>query len=272
MGTQRNGLAEYQHPWRRSMFMGVAASVFSLMLGIFIQTAVYEIAHYLPAIYRQDAHISLPLCNLFPELYGCDPWVGALTGLEIWELSIRVGQISGLLINLVLILVLSTLLTLRAGRNESKAGVFIGINGFISSLTLALLFNVPLNTHSPQGIFGILCLLFLPLSGFVGGRIGKRRLARYPSLRSMNFLTGDEGIQFGLGGESLSKRELEVLALVAEGCKNSEIAKRLYISKATVKTHLQHIFAKLGVKNRTAAVTQALAYGLLRQEVGEEKP
>ena len=64
--------------------------------------------------------------------------------------------------------------------------------------------------------------------------------------------------------EQLSGRELEVLELVAEGNSNSEIASRLHISQATVKSHLIHIFGKLGVSDRTAAVTVALKRGILR--------
>jgi DNA-binding NarL/FixJ family response regulator len=63
--------------------------------------------------------------------------------------------------------------------------------------------------------------------------------------------------------EKLSTRELEVLQLVAEGNSNSEIAGRLHISQATVKSHLIHIFDKLGVSDRTAAVTVALRRGIL---------
>ena len=63
--------------------------------------------------------------------------------------------------------------------------------------------------------------------------------------------------------ETLTAREVEVLALVARGCTNAEAARRLYISEATVKTHLLHIFGKLGVDDRTAAVTRALERGLL---------
>lgn len=66
------------------------------------------------------------------------------------------------------------------------------------------------------------------------------------------------------GEEKLSKRELEVLQLVAEGDSNREIASRLHISQATVKSHLLHIFGKLGVSDRTAAVTVALRRGILR--------
>lgn len=63
--------------------------------------------------------------------------------------------------------------------------------------------------------------------------------------------------------ESLSERELEVLAHVATGHSNKDIARQLHISEATVKSHLIHVFGKLGVSDRTAAVTVALERGLL---------
>ena len=66
--------------------------------------------------------------------------------------------------------------------------------------------------------------------------------------------------------EKLSSRELEVLQLVAEGASNKEIASSLHISQATVKSHLIHIFGKLGVSDRTAAVTVALQRGIMRLE------
>ncbi len=64
--------------------------------------------------------------------------------------------------------------------------------------------------------------------------------------------------------EPLSQRELEVLGLVAAGCTNKEAAARLFISEATVKTHLLHLYAKLGVGDRAAAVAAAYNRGLLR--------
>ncbi len=67
-------------------------------------------------------------------------------------------------------------------------------------------------------------------------------------------------------GEALSAREIEVLRRVARGASNKEIARGLHISEATVKSHLIHIFGKLGVADRTAAVTAALERGILRLE------
>lgn len=59
----------------------------------------------------------------------------------------------------------------------------------------------------------------------------------------------------------LSRRELEVLELIAEGSTNREAAKRLFISETTVKTHLLHVYAKLGVNDRAAAVAAAFSRG-----------
>lgn len=62
---------------------------------------------------------------------------------------------------------------------------------------------------------------------------------------------------------TLTPRELEVLRLVAQGAGNRAIAKAIFVSEATVKTHLVHAYEKLGVDNRTGAVTAARDRGLL---------
>jgi DNA-binding NarL/FixJ family response regulator len=63
--------------------------------------------------------------------------------------------------------------------------------------------------------------------------------------------------------ERLSAREIEVLTMVAQGASNKEIGRQLHISEATVKTHLVHIFEKLGVNDRTQAVTVAVQRGIM---------
>jgi DNA-binding NarL/FixJ family response regulator len=63
--------------------------------------------------------------------------------------------------------------------------------------------------------------------------------------------------------DALSAREIEVLGLVARGATNKEIARSLHLSEATVKTHLLHVFTKLGVDDRTEAVTVAAERGIL---------
>jgi ATP/maltotriose-dependent transcriptional regulator MalT len=61
----------------------------------------------------------------------------------------------------------------------------------------------------------------------------------------------------------LSAREAEVLSLVARGLSNVAISQELRVSEATVKSHLLHVFSKLDVSDRTAAVTVALSRGWL---------
>jgi DNA-binding NarL/FixJ family response regulator len=63
--------------------------------------------------------------------------------------------------------------------------------------------------------------------------------------------------------EALTSREIEVLGLVARGSSNADVAASLFISEATVKTHLLHIFGKLDVDDRTAAVVSALERGII---------
>ncbi|MFT3709271.1 MAG: response regulator transcription factor [Archangium sp.] len=65
-------------------------------------------------------------------------------------------------------------------------------------------------------------------------------------------------------GKKLSARETEILQLIAKGVSNSEAAKMLTLSKATIRTHLEHIYRKLEVTNRVEAVTEGLRKGLIQ--------
>ena len=66
------------------------------------------------------------------------------------------------------------------------------------------------------------------------------------------------------GEQALSAREIDVLMLVARGASNQDVAEKLHISTATVKSHLIQIYQKLGVSDRTAAVTTAIERGIIR--------
>jgi DNA-binding NarL/FixJ family response regulator len=70
----------------------------------------------------------------------------------------------------------------------------------------------------------------------------------------------------GAAGDALTGRELDVLRLAARGLSNSEIAQELFVSATTVKAHLAHTYRKLGVNDRTAAVTTALERQIIRLE------
>ena len=88
---------------------------------------------------------------------------------------------------------------------------------------------------------------------------GKSPLAPAVAARLMQRMRGP-------AEKALSAREIEVLELIAQGRSNKEIARRLWISETTVKSHMLHVFGKLGVTDRTAAVTEALRRGILRLE------
>ncbi|MFJ5530781.1 response regulator [Streptomyces sp. NPDC093261] len=97
-----------------------------------------------------------------------------------------------------------------------------------------------------------------------------------------NVLSGDAGLSPGVqrrllerlsqpepaapavAPDGLTARETEVLMLIAEGLTNQEIARRLHVSTATVKTHINNLFAKSGLKDRAQAVRYAYAQGLVR--------
>ena len=91
-----------------------------------------------------------------------------------------------------------------------------------------------------------------------------RAAAKGESVLSPSVATRVLGRMRAPAEEALSPRELEILQAVARGLSNKEIGRRLYVSEATVKTHLLRLFGKLGVDDRTAAVTVALDRGIIR--------
>jgi DNA-binding NarL/FixJ family response regulator len=91
-----------------------------------------------------------------------------------------------------------------------------------------------------------------------------RAAARGESVLSPSVATRVLGRMRAPAEEALSPRELEILQAVARGLSNKDIGRQLYVSEATVKTHLLRVFSKLGVDDRTAAVTVALERGIIR--------
>jgi ATP/maltotriose-dependent transcriptional regulator MalT len=101
---------------------------------------------------------------------------------------------------------------------------------------------------------------------------GAERDLHETSAALLALFAGEEGAELGLDEKEtspasrvptaslphpLTERELEVLRLLADGLTNPEIADRLYLSAGTIKVHTRNIYSKLGVSNRTQAVTQA---------------
>lgn len=117
--------------------------------------------------------------------------------------------------------------------------------------------------HSFEIYIGAIALIFTILGIWLAHKLIKPRIQiiekEVYKERSINFVA-DEATITKLG---LSKRELEVLSLIAEGFSNQEIGERLFISLNTVKTHTSRLFEKLDVKRRTQAIEKAQREGLI---------
>ncbi|MEV0562924.1 response regulator transcription factor [Dactylosporangium sp. NPDC050588] len=92
---------------------------------------------------------------------------------------------------------------------------------------------------------------------------GDADLAPQVQRRLLEMLPGHPPAPQGPPPDGLTERELQVLRLVAEGLSNTEIAGRLHVSDATVKTHINHLFAKTGVRDRAQAVAYAYRHRLV---------
>jgi DNA-binding CsgD family transcriptional regulator len=131
--------------------------------------------------------------------------------------------------------------------------------GLILALLLLLMrlieYRYLVKTFSVDIYLGGIALLFTGLGIWIGYQLLTEKKSEDNAIELS--LTSEDG---GL----LSDRETEVLKLMAEGLSNQEIAERLFISIHTVKTHGTNIYAKMGVKRRTQAVSIARATGLLK--------
>lgn len=102
---------------------------------------------------------------------------------------------------------------------------------------------------------GIVAMLFTGLGIWVGLRLTRKKVV----IAAPDFQLNEPELQ-RLG---LSKREYEVLELIAQGLSNQEIAGKLFVSPNTIKTHSSNLFMKLGVRRRTEAIRRAKELGLL---------
>jgi LuxR family maltose regulon positive regulatory protein len=106
-------------------------------------------------------------------------------------------------------------------------------------------------------------LLFEALDHGISPNYIHRLLAAFPVLEQEQTVPMEFRVPESDYVETLSKREIEVLHLIAEGLTNPEIATRLFLSLHTIKTHTRNIYSKLSVTNRTQAVAKARACGVL---------
>jgi LuxR family maltose regulon positive regulatory protein len=106
-------------------------------------------------------------------------------------------------------------------------------------------------------------LLYQALTRGIAADYARRLLAAFPASEPQKTDSTTAQVAGSDLIEPLTDRELEILELIAEGLTNPEIATKLFLSLHTVKTHTHNIYGKLGVHNRTQAVTKAGALGIL---------
>ena len=117
--------------------------------------------------------------------------------------------------------------------------------------------------HSFEIYGGLIAATFAVLGIWLG-----LRLTRVRETVVVKEVPVPSGIPFVLNDKkredlSITRRELEILELIAQGMSNREIAEKLYVSENTVKTHSSRVFDKLGARRRTQAVQLGKEFGLL---------
>lgn len=117
--------------------------------------------------------------------------------------------------------------------------------------------------HSVEIYAALVAAVFAGLGIWLGNRLMRPRAAAVaepiPAPASASFIP-DEKKRDDLG---ITRREMEILELVAQGLSNREIAEKLFVSENTVKTHCSRAFDKLGARRRTEAVVMGKKMGLL---------
>lgn len=143
-----------------------------------------------------------------------------------------------------------------------KTIIIYGISLAALALLLSLLqYRYLVRSLSIELYIGIIAIIFTALGIWAGTKIIERTKEEQQLA-----LNNDSPIQVNqLSAEQvgLSQRETEVLALMAQGLSNQEIADKLFVSLSTVKTHSSNLFVKLDVKRRTQAIQKAKEMGLI---------
>jgi NarL family two-component system response regulator LiaR len=141
------------------------------------------------------------------------------------------------------------------------------IYGLIGGMLIAVLklteYRFLVIEHSIEIYGGLTAAIFAVLGIWLGlkltGRQQRMLVKEVPAPAGKAFIA-DERKREDLG---ITRRELEILELIAQGMSNREIAEKLYVSENTVKTHSSRVFDKLGARRRTQAVQMGKEFGLL---------
>ena len=140
-----------------------------------------------------------------------------------------------------------------------------GLCGGILSVVLRLIeFRFLIVEHSIEIYGGLVAALFAGLGIWLGLKLTRKKevlvVKEVPAPAAIQLFSLNEERLKDLG---ITKRELEILALIAQGLSNREIAEKLFVSENTVKTHSSRLFDKLGARRRTQAVQIGKEMGLI---------
>jgi DNA-binding NarL/FixJ family response regulator len=140
----------------------------------------------------------------------------------------------------------------------SKTVLFYGLLlAALAYLFSFVKFKFLLQEWSVEFYVGLVALVFTSLGVWIGSKLMKNKTHPPPP-----FTLNEEARDY-LG---ITSREIEVLTLMAAGHSNEEIARKLFLSLHTVKTHVSHLLAKLGVSRRTQAIEKARSLRLIPRE------
>jgi DNA-binding CsgD family transcriptional regulator len=142
--------------------------------------------------------------------------------------------------------------------------LIFGVSGGLLIVVLRLIeYRFLIISHSLEIYGGLVALVFAAVGIWLGLKLTKKEevivVREVPVLASESFILNQKKLE-ELG---ITKRELEILALIAGGMSNREIAERLFVSENTVKTHSSRLFDKLNAKRRTQAVQIGKEFGLI---------
>ncbi len=143
-------------------------------------------------------------------------------------------------------------------------GLIYGTCGGVLILALRLIeYRFLVVEHSVEIYGGLIALLFALLGGWLGLKLTRKKeiivLQEVLVPAPTTFIRDEERLR----ALSITRRELEILELIAGGLSNREIADRLFVSESTVKTHSSRLFDKLSAKRRTQAVQIGKELGLI---------
>jgi len=159
---------------------------------------------------------------------------------------------------------LNPLLLLTLKKQTLIYGLIYGVCSGVLIVVLKLIeFRFLVVEHSLEIYSGLIALLFAGLGIWLGLKLTRKQdvmvVKEVPVLARQPFALNEDRLK-DLG---ITRRELEILELIAQGMSNREIAEKLFVSENTVKTHSSHLFDKLSAKRRTQAVQIGKEMGLI---------